>query len=77
MISAVTSLQPVEAKRLRQVLSTHRCCRCMQQLTTRSALLQHLEARTGDCAVVADLGGVDVPRQTLIQMCQKRTQVRR
>ncbi len=35
-------------------------------------MLRHLEAKTADCAVAADLGGVNVPRQTLIQMCGKR-----
>jgi hypothetical protein len=72
MIAPVTSLQPGEVQRLKQLLANHCCARCMQTMKARSALLRHLEAKSSDCVVAADLGGVPVLRSTLVQMMSKR-----
>jgi hypothetical protein len=38
MIAPVTSLQPAEVQRLKQVLATHCCARCMQTMKTLNGL---------------------------------------
>jgi hypothetical protein len=48
-------------------------CRCMRQFKTRSTLLRHWECKLEACQVDVAEGGIDVARNALIDMAQKRT----
>jgi hypothetical protein len=65
-------LQGRTKAQLSRVLSSNCCCRCMREFKCRSALLRHLEAKLKDCPVVADAGGMDVPRSALLVLAKKR-----